>query len=138
MATTHDLVLRGGTLIDGTGAPGRPGDLGIDGDRIAALGARGELAGREVVDVAGLCVCPGFIDVHTHDDRLVLIDPQMAPKVSQGVATVVVGNCGLSLAPLESMAGNRPSRSIHWARPGISVTAAWPTIWTRSNARRRR
>ena len=111
MPMIHDLVLRGGTLIDGSGAPGRLGDLGIDADRIAALGAPGSLAGREVIDVAGLCVSPGFIDVHTHDDRLVLIDPPMTPKVSQGVSTVVVGNCGLSLAPLE-LSGREPPQPL--------------------------
>jgi N-acyl-D-amino-acid deacylase len=100
MAAGHDLLLRGGILIDGSGAKGRMADIAIKADRIAAIGAPGALDAKEVIDVAGLCVSPGFIDVHTHDDRLVMIDPQMGPKVSQGVSTVVVGNCGLSLAPL--------------------------------------
>ncbi len=96
----YDLVLQGGMIIDGTGAPAAKGDLAIEGDRIAAIGGDGAFTGRQTVDVSGHCVSPGFIDVHTHDDRLVLIDPAMRPKVSQGVSTVVVGNCGVSLAPL--------------------------------------
>ncbi|HVO03231.1 MAG TPA: D-aminoacylase [Candidatus Cybelea sp.] len=97
----HDLVLRGGLVLDGSGAPGIAGDVAIDGDRIAAIGAPGALAGSQTIDAAGLAVAPGFIDVHTHDDRLVLADPAMAPKISQGVTTVVVGNCGISLAPMD-------------------------------------
>jgi N-acyl-D-amino-acid deacylase len=96
----HDLVLRGGTILDGSGAPGFPGDVAIDGDRIAAVSGPGGVSGRQVIDIVGRCLAPGFIDTHTHDDHLVLIDPAMRPKVSQGIATVVVGNCGISLAPL--------------------------------------
>jgi N-acyl-D-amino-acid deacylase len=94
------LLLRGGTVIDGTGAPRRTADVRIEGERIVAIGAELTAAGVDVVDASGCIVAPGFIDVHTHDDRIVLLQPQMLPKISQGVTTVVVGNCGISLAPL--------------------------------------
>jgi N-acyl-D-amino-acid deacylase len=95
-----EFVLSGGTVIDGTGAPRRTADVAVGGGRITAVGAPGTLAAARVVDARGLIVAPGFIDVHTHDDRLLLAAPDMAPKVSQGVTTVIVGNCGISLAPL--------------------------------------
>src|SRR5579883_3430700 len=96
---SYDLVLRGGSVLDGTGAPAKSADLAIAGDRIAAIGALPRQSGREEIDVAGLTVAPGFIDVHTHDDRALFATPDMAAKVSQGVTTVIVGNCGISLAP---------------------------------------
>src|SRR5882672_9566914 len=99
-ASAHDLVLANGSIVDGSGAPAEPGDVAIDGDRIAAIGPAGSLGGRRTIDLGGKTLAPGFIDVHTHDDRAVLADPGMLPKVSQGVTTVVVGNCGISLAPL--------------------------------------
>lgn len=101
-ATTggSSLLLRGGTVIDGTGAPRVAADVRIEGERIAAIGARLPAADATVIDATGLIVAPGFIDVHTHDDQIVLAQPEMLPKVSQGVTTVVVGNCGISLAPL--------------------------------------
>ena len=95
-----DLILRNARLIDGTGASSQYGDLAILDDRLLAVGELGDLqAGREL-DVAGKAVCPGFVDTHTHDDRILLSDPKMNCKVSQGVTTVVTGNCGISLAPL--------------------------------------
>ena len=94
-----DLILRGGTVIDGTGAPGRIADVAVTGDRIVAIGDLGALAADREEQVAGLVVAPGFIDVHTHDDHHLLSHPDMAPKASQGVTTVVCGNCGVSLAP---------------------------------------
>jgi N-acyl-D-amino-acid deacylase len=97
---TYDLILRGGRVLDGTGAPAASGDVAIAGDRIAAIGALPRGSGRQEIDVAGLCVAPGFIDVHTHDDRALLATPAMAAKASQGVTTVISGNCGISLAPL--------------------------------------
>lgn len=88
-------------VVDGTGAAPRAADLLVEGDRIAALGPRGSMpAGVPVVDAAGRVVAPGFIDSHTHDDGYVLAQPSMVPKVSQGITTVVTGNCGISLAPL--------------------------------------
>jgi N-acyl-D-amino-acid deacylase len=94
----YDLVVRNGTIIDGTRRPRYGADVGIQGDRITAVG-RLEASGRSEIDATGLVVAPGFIDAHTHDDRLMLSAPEMAPKVSQGVTTVVAGNCGVSLAP---------------------------------------
>ena len=94
------LLLRGGTVIDGTGAPRFAADVRIEGDRIVAVGTSLAADGAAVIDAGGRIVAPGFIDVHTHDDQIVLSAPHMLPKVSQGVTTVVVGNCGISLAPL--------------------------------------
>src|SRR5437763_303757 len=95
-----DWILRGGEVIDGTGRPRRRADVAIAGDRIAALGDIGRVAGARELDVSGRVVAPGFIDVHTHDDRALFATPEMAAKASQGVTTVVTGNCGISLAPL--------------------------------------
>src|SRR4030081_401646 len=94
-----DWILRGGTVIDGSGGPRRRADVAIKGDRIAAIGNVAKTAGSREIDVTGLVVAPGFIDVHTHDDRALLAS-DMAAKASQGVTTVVTGNCGISLAPL--------------------------------------
>ncbi len=94
-----DIVVRNGTVIDGTGAAAFAADIGISGDRITAIGDLGGLEAMETIDATGMIVAPGFIDVHTHDDRMLLETPEMTPKVSQGVTTVVAGNCGVSLAP---------------------------------------
>lgn len=96
----YDLVIRGALVIDGTGAPRTPLDVAVTGDRISALGAPGSLSGRTVMRGDGLILAPGFIDVHTHDDLVAIDRPEMTPKISQGVTTVIVGNCGISLAPL--------------------------------------
>lgn len=96
----HDLLIRGATLVDGSGAPRRRADVAVDGDRIAAVGDLGGAAARRLLDADGLVVAPGFIDSHTHDDRLLLEPTARQPKLLQGVTTVVTGNCGVSLAPL--------------------------------------
>ena len=95
-----DLLIRNAALIDGTGAPARPGDIAIADDRIVAIGNLTDTRAGTEIDAGGHAVAPGFIDVHTHDDRAVLSNPTMDCKVSQGVTTVVTGNCGISLAPL--------------------------------------
>ena len=96
-----DLLIHSGHVVDGTGEPRVQADVAVTGERIVAVGAALDAAfsagGR--IDASGLVVAPGFIDAHTHDDRAVLSNPDMAPKASQGVTSVVTGNCGVSLAP---------------------------------------
>jgi len=96
----HHFLLRGGAVIDGTGAPRCRADVRVQDGRIAEIGADLAQQDAEVIDASGRVVTPGFIDVHTHDDQYVLSSPQALPKISQGVTTVVIGNCGISLAPL--------------------------------------
>lgn len=95
------LLIAGALIVDGTGAPGWQGELLIEGGRIAALGPALHVdATVPRRDGRGLVLAPGFIDAHTHDDAALLTSPAMAPKLTQGVTTVVTGNCGISLAPL--------------------------------------
>jgi N-acyl-D-amino-acid deacylase len=100
MQEKFDLLIRNASVVDGTGAPRYRGDIGIRGDRIARIGDLAAATGVKEIDLGGRIAAPGFIDAHTHDDRLMLSDPDMAPKVSQGITTVVAGNCGISLAPM--------------------------------------
>src|ERR671932_2808986 len=95
-----DLLIRGGRIIDGAGNPWTAADVGIAGDRIVAVGRlAGESAAR-VVDADGLFVCPGFVDMHTHSDLQLLVNPPHEAKVHQGVTVEVLGQDGLSYAPV--------------------------------------
>lgn len=94
----HDIVIRGGFVVDGSGAPGRHADVAVDGDRIVAVGD--DIGrGREEVDADGLMVTPGWVDIHTHYDAQASWDPQLTPSSWHGVTTVVMGNCGVGFAP---------------------------------------
>jgi N-acyl-D-amino-acid deacylase len=94
----HDLVIRGGSVVDGSGGPARTADVAIDGDRISAVG--GEVGdARRTIDADGLLVTPGFVDVHTHYDAQATWDPYLTPSSWHGVTTVVMGNCGVGFAP---------------------------------------
>ena len=95
----HDLVIRNGTILDGTGRPRQSGDVAIDAGLISAIGTLGQ-AGRREIDATDLLVTPGWVDVHTHYDGQVTWDPLLAPSSWHGVTTVVMGNCGVGFAPV--------------------------------------
>src|SRR5262249_21936894 len=96
-----NIVLRGGTVHDGTGAPGRVADVAIADGVITAIGTdlAKDIDGTRVFDASGCAVTPGFIDIHTHYDAQVFWDPALRPPSSHGVTTVVAGNCGFPIAP---------------------------------------
>ncbi len=96
----HDLVIRGGTIVDGSGAPRVVGDVAIDGDRLAQVGGKAGAARREI-DAGGAIVTPGWVDVHTHYDGQATWDPYLTPSSWHGVTTVVMGNCGVGFAPVK-------------------------------------
>ncbi len=95
----HDVLIRNALVLDGSDRPGRHADVAVGDGRIVAVGAV-DGGARQVIDAGGRALAPGFIDVHTHDDLEVLRNPGMASKLSQGVTTVVVGNCGISASPV--------------------------------------
>lgn len=96
----YDVIIRGGRVIDGSGAPGYLADIAVSGNRIAAIGDLSDQKAERVIDATGLVVCPGFIDNHSHGDLDVLADPYAKNEVLQGITTEVVGSCGYSFAPI--------------------------------------
>ena len=99
--TEFDLVLRGGTIVDGSGRPPRTGDIGVHDGTVVAVGTADGRARREL-DVSGSLVTPGFVDVHTHYDGQATWDERLSPSSWNGVTTVVMGNCGVGFAPVRS------------------------------------
>lgn len=95
-----DFLIRNATVFDGTGAEGQMLDIAVRGGRISAIGPSLTCRAGERIDAGGLALAPGFVDVHTHDDTNVIRTPEMLPKLSQGVTTVIIGNCGISAAPV--------------------------------------
>ena len=96
----HDLIIRNGTVIDGTGGPAQRADVAIDGDRITAIGDLAEVAATREIDARGMVVTPGFVDLHTHLDAQIAWDPMMTSSSWHGVTTVLMGNCGVTFAPV--------------------------------------
>src|SRR5271165_2544172 len=94
-----DILIRGGLVIDGSGRPGEIADLAVSDGRIAAVGRGMSGAAHKTIDAAGLAVAPGFIDIKTHSDFTLPINPKAESKVRQGVTTEIVGHCGFSVAP---------------------------------------
>lgn len=99
MGTMFDIIITGGQVLDGTGAPALAADVGIRGDCIEEIGDLARAEAKAVIAAAGRYVCPGFIDVHSHSDAYLLVEPSAPSKIFQGVTTEVVGNCGASAAP---------------------------------------
>src|SRR5512144_1716248 len=94
-----DLLIRDGYVIDGSGAPGREADVAVRDGRIAAVEPRSGRPARRVIDARGQVVAPGLIDIHTHSDFTLPLNPRAESKIRQGVTLEVVGNCGFSAAP---------------------------------------
>ncbi|NLV56765.1 MAG: amidohydrolase family protein, partial [Acidimicrobiales bacterium] len=99
-----DHLITGGTVVDGTGAPARPADIGIRDGRIVAVAEPGTITedAAETLDATGLVVAPGVIDPHTHYDAQIFWDPHVSPSNVHGVTSVISGNCGFTLAPLRA------------------------------------
>lgn len=97
---SHDLVIRGGTIVDGQLTPAFVGDVAVDGDTITAIG-RVDSRGAREIDARGAVVCPGFIDLHTHMDAQIGWDPQLTPACWHGITSVLMGNCGVTFAPVQ-------------------------------------
>lgn len=135
-----DVLIHGGMVIDGTGGPSRRADIGVRGRRVVAVGDLAEREAASRIDASGRVVAPGFIDIHSHADLSVLVDPRACSAVTQGVTTIVVGNCGHAPAPLVDVAdlpdlnfGYHPSIRATWrdvggyleaveqARPAVNV-----------------
>ena len=125
-----DLLLRGALLADGTGAPARPADVGVVGDRIAAVGdlsAVDATAVAEVLDVTGLVIAPGFVDPHSHSDLSVLVDGAQWSHLRQGFTTQLDGNCGYTFAPLTHLSRPQldPDLEAHGIEPAWSTFAGY-------------
>jgi N-acyl-D-amino-acid deacylase len=124
-APAFDLVVHGGTLLDGTGGPAFAGDLGIVADTIAALGVIPPEQGRRALDARGLHVAPGFVDIHSHSDFSLSAYPGADSRVRQGVTTEVTGNCGSSAAPLGRRSEERISLQQEGTRPDWTDVAGY-------------
>ena len=140
-----DLIIRGGTVVDGSGRPARTTDIGIVDDRIESIGPLDDARSRDEIDAEGLVVSPGFVDIHSHSDFTLLVDPRAQSSVYQGVTTELVGNCGHGCAPISdpelftaNIYGYDPRTKITWksfadylesldsARPAINVASLIP------------
>ncbi len=115
---TGDILIKGGLVIDGSGRPGEIGDVIVRGGRIAALGRSLPERAETVIDAAGLAVAPGFIDIKTHSDFTLPINPKAESKVRQGVTTEIIGHCGFSVAPV------LPGK-LELIRDYLSASAPW-------------
>lgn len=148
----YETLICGATIIDGSGAPAFAADVAIVNERISLHPVNSKLAAQTVVDADGLFLAPGFIDVHTHDDTQVIKSPEMRAKITQGVTTVIVGNCGISVSPV-TLAGEPPNpmnllgkradfaypsfhdyvTAVEAAQPGVNVGALIGHTALRSN-----
>ncbi len=109
---SYSIVIKGGKIVDGSGNPWFQGDVAVDGDRIAKVGALGKYEAEKVIDAEGLLVSPGFVDVHTHSDSSFIINPKADSKIRQGITTELAGNCGASMSPVTDLGKSFASRRL--------------------------
>ena len=119
-----DLVVSGGTVVDGTGSPGIPADVGVEGGRIVEIGDLRDAEPERRLDASGMIVAPGFIDIHSHSDYTLLVDPRAQSAVAQGVTTELVGNCGHGCAPITEP--DRFTSNIYGYDPAVQID--WSTM----------
>lgn len=123
------MLIKGGTVVDGTGGPARVADVVIESGSIADVGTAGASSHERVIDAAGKVVCPGFVDLHTHSDLTLLSNPLAHSKIQQGVTTEVVGNCGLGVTPLSADADRGLVRSaVSYLDLDPSVAWTWDDV----------
>ena len=125
---TADLIIKGGTVIDGTGAAPRPADVAVTDGHIAAVGALGEVGAGTVLEADGLYVTPGFIDIHSPSDYTLVVDPRAISALRQGVTLELVDNCGHGCAPVadpERTKGNIYGYREEHGLPGARLPAIW-------------
>ncbi|WP_434080503.1 N-acyl-D-amino-acid deacylase family protein [Sanguibacter sp. Z1732] len=128
-----DLLLRGAEVIDGTGTEAKRADVAISGDKIVAVGDLHDVTAQRTIDLTGSFLTPGFIDIHTHSDVSVLLDPAAESKILQGVTTEVTGNCGFSAFPLDT--DRLPLHADHIARIGDDpIDLTWHDLDTYAQA----
>ncbi len=120
-----DIAINGGTIYDGRGGESFLGDIGIEGEKVVAVGKRLALHAKRVINAAGKVVCPGFIDIHSHSDFSAVINPNLDSKIRQGVTTELVGNCGFSACPILDEQ-HRADLSRKYAGMGIEIAWKWP------------
>ena len=127
---THQTVIRGGTVIDGSGAPRQQADVAIDNGRVTEVGVvKGK--GHREIDARGCLVTPGFVDIHTHYDGQAAWDPHLAPSSWHGVTTAVMGNCGVGFAPVRSSDHDRLIELMEGVEdiPGTALHEGLPWKW---------
>ena len=127
----HDVIIKNGTVIDGTGAPARRADVAIDGDRISAVGEVDASGANHVVDAEGRIVTPGFVDIHSHLDAQVGWDPTMSSSCYHGVTSVVMGNCGMTFAPVRPGQANVLAEAMETVEdiPAAAIIEGLPWNW---------
>src|SRR5262249_25585769 len=130
-----DILIRNGRIVDGTGNPWQRGDVGVRGDRIAAVGRLTGASAPVVIDAKDRVVCPGFVDAHVHGDLALFMDPDHEPAIRQGVTTYIIGQDGVALAPasprvLEYMCRYTAgfSGGAEWLRRPVAERPSWSSM----------